>query len=263
MAWVLLAILSLGASVLSANPSLASACSAEAVAPASSSVTITRTDQRFQLRRDGRPYIVRGACAWEHLEELKAAGGNSIRTWGARDDPQLYDEAHALGLSVCAGLWFDWVPDRPEYMRKQFADICSHVRKYKDHPAILMWGIGNEYEVGVSDPRVWEAIEELTAAVKEIDQDHPAITVVAEVSQEKVTALKEYCPSLDALGVNSYGGLLSLPDRLREYGWDKPYFVTEFGELGPYELGKTPWDAPIEMNSTHVAERWIAPGLEL
>jgi hypothetical protein len=186
-----------------------------------------------------------------------------VRTWGAKDDPELYDAADALGLSVCAGLWFDWVPADPEYMHRQFEALCSHVRRYKGHPAILMWGIGNEYEVGVTDPGVWEAIEELAKAIKEIDPDHPAVTVVAEVTREKVAALKQYCPSLDALGINSYGGLLSLPARLREYGWDKPYFVTEFGEFGPHELGKTAWDAPIEMDSTYVAEHWIGPGLKL
>ena len=263
MTSVLLAVLGLGVSLLCASPSPASPCSAEEVARGPVAATITTTGQRSQLHRNGEPYLVRGACTWERLEELKAAGGNSVRTWGAREDPKLYDEADALGLSVCAGLWFDWVPDNPEYMRRQFVDLCSHVRQYKDHPAILMWGIGNEYEIGLSDPGVWEAIEELAKAIKEIDDDHLAITVVAEVTQEKVAALKQYCPSLDALGVNSYGGLLSLAARLREYGWEKPYFVTEFGELGPHELGKTSWGAPIQMDSTHVAEHWIGPGLKL
>jgi hypothetical protein len=249
--------------LLLADQSLASTCSTEQPALSGSLVTIARTGQRFQLERNGKPYPIRGACAWDHLAELKAGGGNSVRTWGAGADSVLYDQANALGLSVCAGLWFDWVPDRPEYMRRQFEAICSHVRSYKDHPAILMWGIGNEYEVGAADPAVWKAIEELARAIKEIDPDHPAITVVAEVSREKVAALKQHCPSLDALGVNSYGGLQSLPARLKEYGWDKPYLVTEFGEAGPRELGETAWGAPIETNSTYVAEHWIGPGVRL
>ncbi len=263
MRYLLLALACLAIPLLPISTSLASGCRAEDTARGQSVVTITRTGQRSQLQRNGKPYVVRGACAWDHLAELRAAGGNSVRTWGSKDDPKLYDEADALGLSVCAGLWFDWVPDDPEYMRRQFEDLCSHVRQYKDHPAILMWGIGNEYEVGVADPAVWEAIEGLARAIKKIDPNHPVITVVADVTREKVGALKQYCPSLDALGVNSYGGLLSLPARLREYGWDKAYLVTEFGELGPQDLGKTAWGAPIQMDSTYVAEHWIAPGLKL
>jgi hypothetical protein len=221
---VLPAVTILATSFLPAGQSLASTCPTKEPPPSGGLVTIARTGQGFQLERNGKPYPIRGACAWDHLAELKAAGGNSVRTWGSKDDPKLYDEAYALGLSVCAGLWFDWVPERPEYMRRQFEAICSHVRSYKDHPAILMWGIGNEYEVGVTE---------------------------------------QHCPSLDALGVNSYGGLQSLPPRLREYGWDKPYLVTEFGEAGPRELGKTAWGAPIETNSTYVAEHWIGPGVRL
>jgi len=255
--------------ILIANPLLlcrqAFGLSCEAKQPALKArpVTITRATRGFELERDDKPYPVRGACAWDHLAELKAGGGNSIRTWGARDDPELYDRAEALGLSVCAGIWFDWVPDRPEYMRQQFESICQHVRTYKAHPAVLMWGIGNEYERGVTDPALWRAIEELARAIKEIDPNHPAITVVAEVDREKVAALKQYCPSLDALGVNSYGGLLSLPTRVREYGWDKPYVVTEFGEAGPDELRKTGWRAPIEPSSTYAAAHWIEPAYAL
>jgi hypothetical protein len=249
--------------VLTISTSLSSTCPPEDAARDPSVVMITAAGHRFQLERNGTPHLVRGACAWDHLAELKAAGGNSLRTWGSRDDPKLYDEADALGLSVCAGLWFDWVPNRPEYMRRQFQDLCSRVRQYKDHPAILVWGLGNEYEVGVSDPALWKAIEELAAAIKQIDPNHPVITVVADVTQDKVAALMQHCPSMDALGVNSYGGLSSLPARLRAYGWDKPYLVTEFGEFGPQDLGKTAWDAPIQLDSTYAAEHWIGPGLEL
>ncbi|MFB3881915.1 MAG: glycoside hydrolase family 2 TIM barrel-domain containing protein [Armatimonadota bacterium] len=252
----------LAAALLLKGQSLGSDCATGQVS-GGGRTAITRTTQGFQLERNGQPYPVRGACAWDHFAELKEGGGNSVRTWGAKDDSELYDRAEALGLSVCAGLWFDWAPDRPEYMRQQFDSICSHVRKYRNHPAILMWGIGNEYERGVTDPDLWKAIEELAKAIKEIDPNHPAITVVAEIDREKVAALKQHCPSLDALGVNSYGGLLSLPTRLREYGWDRPYVVTEFGEAGPDELGKTTWGAPIEPSSTYAAAHWIEPAYDL
>src|SRR5262249_25460334 len=58
------------------------------------------------------------------------------------------------------------------------------------------------------------------------------------------------------VGVNSYGGAMSLPERLRKAGWTKPFVVTEFGPLGPWESPKTGWGAPVEANSTEKAIRY-------
>ncbi len=102
-------------------------------------------------------------------------------------------------------------------------------------------------------PVLWKAVGELAKLVKTLDPNHPAMTVVAEVSQEKIDLIKKYAPEIDVLGVNSYGGLASLPKRLKEYGWTKPYIVTEFGPLGPWEMGKTPWGAAFEQTSSEKA----------
>lgn len=150
---------------------------------------------------------------------------------------------------------------------KQLADLIRTSIRESDISAryggLLLWGLGNEYEGSGDDSRLWQEVERLARAIKRIDPNHPVITVVAEVDQRKIASLKQYCPTIDALGINSYGGLLSLPERLKAYGWDKPYIVTEFGCPGPHELGRTPWRAPVEPSSTEVASRWLTPGLEV
>jgi hypothetical protein len=102
-------------------------------------------------------------------------------------------------------------------------------------------------------PELWQAIEALAQMVKRHDPHHPVITVIAEIGGEKLANIRRYAPTLDAIGVNSYGGLVSLPKRLAERGWTKPYLVTEFGPLGPWERPKTAWKASIEPTSTEKA----------
>ena len=69
-------------------------------------VELQKTDDGWQLRRNGKPYFIRGAGgSGASLEQLAAAGGNSVRTWGADDIDDLLDEAHARGLTVTVGIW--------------------------------------------------------------------------------------------------------------------------------------------------------------
>ena len=56
-------------------------------------VELQQTEQGWQLLRDGKPYIIRGAGGDAPLDQLAAAGANSIRTWGADDLEKRLDEA--------------------------------------------------------------------------------------------------------------------------------------------------------------------------
>jgi hypothetical protein len=115
--------------------------------------------------------------------------------------------------------------------------------------------LGNEMEGDGNDPNVWKAVEEIARMVKQIDPSHPTVTVIAELGANGIKAkqVRALCPSIDILGVNSYGGAASLAQRLKAAGWTKPYLVTEFGPNGPWEAGKTAWGAPLEPTSTKKA----------
>ncbi|MEJ1960877.1 MAG: glycoside hydrolase family 2 TIM barrel-domain containing protein [Gammaproteobacteria bacterium] len=216
----------------------------------------------FALLRNGKPYFIRGGGGWTFLDELVAAGGNSIRTWGdEKNDPVAFDEAQRHNLTVTAGLWlphakegFDYAD--PEQVRQLIARMRAYVQRYRSHPALLLWGVGNEMETGAeADPNVWKAVEAVAAMVHEVDPHHPTITALAEISEAKLESLRKYCPSIDALGVNSYASLLSLPERLRQFGWRKPYLLTEFGPAGPWgQVPVTSWNAPLEPTSTEKAD---------
>ncbi|PAW79980.1 MAG: hypothetical protein B9S32_01230 [Verrucomicrobia bacterium Tous-C9LFEB] len=232
-------------------------------APKPSVVRVARTEHGYQLMRNGEPYFIRGAGAVGavHLDLLTRLGGNSIRTWAADGLGPVLDEANQKGITVMIGLWvahgrhgFDY--SNPKMVAAQLEEFRAKVRKYKDHPALLIWGVGNEAEGTGEDKDFWRALNDIAAMIQQEDPNHPTCTVVAEIGGPKISMIKRLCPAIDILGVNSYKGLQTLPDRLLKAGWNKPYIMTEYGPPGPWswEVPTTKWGAPIEMTSTQKAQ---------
>ncbi len=221
-------------------------------------VTIEARGGKFRLMRDGKPFVIKGVGGVNRIEEFVAAGGNAMRSWGVETAERDLAECQKHGLGLMLGVWlghksyFDYA--NPKQVKDQYEAVKQAVLKHRNHPALLIWGIGNEMEINNDTPELWKAIEDLCRMVKELDPNHPTATVVAEISPEKIQNIKKYCPSLDILGINSYGGLASLPKRLKEYGWTKPYLIAEFGPIGPWEVTKTTWGAAFEPTSTEKAK---------
>ena len=226
-----------------------------------------RIDNRagtFQLLVDNRPYFIKGAGGRDYLDRLRQYGGNSIRTGS---DRQGLDKAHALGLTALVGLPVRAERDGMNYddvqaVRQQHEQVLAIVRQTKDHPAVLMWALGNELDfiqANVKDKynlKVWDAVDALTKAIHQIDPNHPVMTVVGSINKDKITDLLTKCPDLDLLGINEYGDLDKIPQWLRQYGWQKPYVVTEWGPTGFWQVPKTPWKAPIEETSSQKADKY-------
>ncbi|MEO1584633.1 MAG: glycoside hydrolase family 2 TIM barrel-domain containing protein [Planctomycetota bacterium] len=250
-------------------------------------VELIEDDSGFRLLRGGEPYFIKGAGYNASLELLAERGGNSIRTWGGdaldpREWPDgrtmsLMDRAHELGLTVCAGFWvqhFDggYQPggldyDDPEAVERQFEAAKDFARTWKDHPALLVWGIGNEV-LGTDKVRGLRELNRIAKAIKEIDPNHPTMTVLSGIWPDKAALFAEHCPDIDILGVNAYGGLVVVPQELLEQGYDGPYVVTEYGPVGHWEMPSTDWGAEIEQASgpkarsyreTHLAGITAAP----
>jgi hypothetical protein len=223
-------------------------------------VKVEKTEKGFRLQRNGKPYFIKGAGGSAYLKQLKEAGGNSIRTWSAQGIGKLLDDAHAQGLTVTVGFWLGherhgFKYDNQKAVQQQFDSCRKAVLKHKDHPALLMWAVGNEMEGHTgSNVAIWKAINDIAKMCKKEDPNHPTMTVVAEIGGEKVPNFNTHCPNVDILGINSYGGLRSIPKRYAKAGGVKPYIITEFGPLGHWEVGKTKWKAPIEMTSTEKGE---------
>ena len=81
-----------------------------------------------------------------------------------------------------------------------------YVNQFKDHPAILMWEFGNEFnyhpEWFNNNIQNWyDQLENCAATVKSLDPDHPVSTGHGEVPSSQ--ALNS-CPSVDVWGMNIY-----------------------------------------------------------
>jgi hypothetical protein len=224
-------------------------------------VELRQTEDGWQLLRGGEPYLIRGAGGDASLERLAALGANSIRMWSVDGADDMLDAAHAHGMTVTLGIWleherhgFDY--GDPEQVAAQKERVRQAVLKYRDHPALLLWGIGNEMEGFESgdDPAVWKAVNDIAAMVKELDPNHPTMTVTSEIGGGRIASLHERSPAIDIHGINTYGGARTIAERLREGGATKPYVITEFGPLGPWETPTTEWGAPYEQTSTEKAE---------
>jgi hypothetical protein len=196
------------------------------------------------------------------MDKVADYGGNSIRIGYSQDVKDILDEAHSRGLTVMFGLPFK--AERAEFdyddkvaVREQHEQMKEIVNTYKDHPAILLWAIGNELDhiPGNKDYnlKMWDAVNDVAKMIKEEDPAHPAMTVVGTGRMEKLKDLIERCPDLDLLGVNAYADIGKIPQWLRQYNWNRPYAVTEWGVSGHWEVPKTKYGVAIEESSTEKA----------
>ena len=163
-----------------------------------SKMEILKKDGKFQLLKNGEPFLIKGAgYVGNRMDRLVEAGGNSLRTWSCDDAQQILDEALERGLSVLLGLdlgrerrGFDY--DDKAAVEKQFIRLKEDVLKYKDHPALIMWGIGNELDLNYSNHNAWTAVNDISKMIHELDPNHLTLTVTAEIDRERVDLLKKW-----------------------------------------------------------------------
>ena len=225
-------------------------------------VTLDKNQGNWTLKREGKPYRILGAGGEGPLDMLSKSGGNSTRIWGIDKTTQArLDDAHKNGLTVALGVWLEHERHGFDYsdeaaVQQQAQRVIDAVKKYKDHPAVLVWGVGNEMEGDGKNLKIWKHVEDLCQRIKKIDPNHPTMCVIAEMGERKIQDLHEHCPSLDIIGINSYGGAVSLPQRYQQNGGTKPYIVTEFGPVGTWEVPKNSIDAIEEPTSTAKAKMY-------
>ncbi len=226
---------------------------------------LVQTGGKWQMMRAGKPYLIKGAGGDGSKVALQAAGGNSFRTWGSDNLEKQLAEAQKLGMSVTVGIWLGHTEqgfkyDDPKAVAAQLEMAKAAIDRYKDNPAVLMWGIGNEMEGygATTDPKMWSAVQEIAAYAHKVDPNHPTMTVVAEIGGDKVAGINKYCPDIDVVGINSYGGGPSIGERYPKAGGIKPYVLTEFGPPGTWEMGKNSWGAVAEPTSTQKADSYLA-----
>ncbi|MCX7046107.1 MAG: hypothetical protein NTX50_11555 [Candidatus Sumerlaeota bacterium] len=138
------------------------------------------------------------------LRQMRMAGINTVRTYNPPERDVL-DAFAAKGIKVIVG--FPNYDDRAQPM----ADIShgtyrDYIMANKDHPAVLMWEFGNEYnyhpEWFGGDINNWyTALESAATTAHLTDAAHPVSTAHGELPSAAAVAA---CPSVDVWGMNVY-----------------------------------------------------------
>ncbi len=234
---------------------------AQCLAAQPAKVSMQQVAGKWVLYKNGEPYYIKGAGGTVQLDLLVDCGGNTIRTWGIDDAQAVLDEAQKRGLMVMLGMWvqherhgFDY--DNAAKVQRQIQHFKSAIDRYKNHPALLMWGIGNEVDLFYQNTKVWHSIQAIAKYAHQTDPNHPTCTVTAGLDSLEVQHIKEKAPDIDIYGVNTYGDIAGVPKNIKRFGWEGPYMITEWGPNGHWESPTTPWKAAIEQTSREKADSY-------
>lgn len=238
------------------------ACKTDSPSPQSGKVSFAKDSTgHYQVYRGTEVFTINGVSGRYNLPLLKECGGNTIRTYDTTHLASILDEADSLGIAVVAGIWLpiaseDWFYRNEDYIAQAEQNLKRLGEKYRNHPALLSWVLGNElifYDaLDFNFPRQYA---KLFRALKQSDPNHPIGTAIANVGQKAMLNWSLKFRDLDYLLFNTFGRLKSLKSDLKHFThyWDKPFFIGEFGEVGPWEATTTRWGVPLEMSSNNKA----------
>ena len=176
------------AAAIQSNALAAAAAAQPPQSCAPAKVQVRNTGARYQLFVNDQPFYIKGAgIEWGSPEKLREHGGNSFRTWstdnGRHTGQQVLDRALSNGLYVAMGLdvdherrGFDY--DNTNSVARQFELLKSQVLQYRNHPALMLWVVGNELNFE-KNPKVWDAVNDLSKMIHEVDPNHPTTSTIS------------------------------------------------------------------------------------
>lgn len=184
------------------------------------------------------------------LALLKKMGVNTLKLYHHAPDRKFLDILYSTyGIRVLMGdllgaytvgsgaNWFQGTDyTDPAQRKKMLESVRKMVTEFKDHPAILMWVLGNENVYGVATnapqkPKEFFAFANKAAElIKSLDRNHPVMLANGDTLFLDLFAAN--APAVDVFGCNSYRGSVGFGQSL----WgsvqrvaDKPVVITEFG----------------------------------
>lgn len=203
-----------------------------------------RVEGRKLLVND-EPYRIKGICyfpvprgrdtvaVYDRLDQdlalMKEAGINTIRTYSPIDQREVLDQIHEAGLKVIVGFGYD--PPQVHYNLRS-GNYREYIEKFRDHPAVLFWELGNEYnfhpEWFGGDIRTWyRTMDEAARTIHELDPNHPVSTAHGELPDELALSMGT---AIDIWGMNVYRW--DSPGSIYDE-WvalsDKPMYLSEAG----------------------------------
>lgn len=232
------------------------------------------------------PYIIRGV-AWSPASANTAANNTSRRAAFAELTPidapliaamnantvrtYLEPPLDASGLAVLDQLYSNGIMVilTVDEASNDMSRIQQTVNFYKNHPAILMWLLGNEWNINLyhgNASSVSDAAQRTQAAaalIKTLDTNHPVASSLGDIdidaAGKRLADTQHYvnnvCTSVDVWGINLY--------RNKTFGmvfeqWQsittKPMFVGEFGTDAFQTTNYPPLTCPVAGSVNETAQ---------
>lgn len=168
---------------------------------------------------------------------------NTIRTWARVTNRDFLDAAYNNGkdpIYVIMGIWInphtlDY--SNPLHRKRVIEEFESYVKEFKDHPAVLMWSIGNEQNAWYKgDVSLWYSlVNDMAKAAFKIEGEnyHPVTTPngdIENIGDTPKNADDNSMGYLDLWGANVYRGdtFGSLFAVYRTKS-QKPLWISEYG----------------------------------
>ncbi|MDQ4138936.1 MAG: hypothetical protein M3142_00280, partial [Bacteroidota bacterium] len=170
----------------------------------------------------------------------------------------ILDKAHKEGFTVTVGLnvapagTIDY--SDKQAVAAQLEKIKQDVLKLKNHPALLMWGIGNELSFKLEFKRItehyrlWSAVNDIAKMIHDLDPDHPTTTMISS-DVKPLLLISLLCDEIDVLSINVFGKMTRALKFTIDWIWKGPFMASEYGTPGYWVADHTEWYAKVEPTS--------------
>ncbi|WP_157492127.1 glycoside hydrolase family 2 TIM barrel-domain containing protein [Mangrovimonas sp. ST2L15] len=215
-------------------------------------VRVVETNEGYELLKNGKPFYIKGASGDGYIQELVQAGGNTIRLYDTINTTKQLDVAYQKGVSVILDIPLPdygrgkWTYSDDQGVKNLTTYVQKYVNKHKNHPALLYWNLGNEliYPLTIFPNRFTETVNDLIDLIHEEDPNHPIATTVAGTSRAQTLGIHLHSPKFDLIGYNVFGSVKILDKTQNQLSYFlklKPYYISEWGDQGPWEANNEYW----------------------
>jgi len=220
---------------------------------------VARGDDALAARRARAEAVlaapIRGICGEERAADAVARGASAVRTYAPPTRADL-DRLQALGLRVIPGVWMPhegankakeggtWNYSYATGGEKMLADFAATLDRVGDHPAILMWTLGNEVHV---EPEYLRQVERMSRLVHKRFPHVLTSLAIVNAPADSLRLIREHAPDIDVVGANVYGqgAVTNAIASLTEH-WGGLFYFSEFNATGPWWGPQASWGARFE-----------------
>jgi hypothetical protein len=182
--------------------------------------------------RPGKGTAVTDAEIAEDFAIIREMGTTGVRLTHFQHPQAAYDEADRLGLPVWTEIGINSeIEDTPEFRANAAQQLRELIAQTYNHPAVMLWGIGNE--VYADDPKVERVLRELHETAKAADSSRPTVYAHCCQADDHPKALVS-----DVIGFNRYFGwypdqsgttIGEWAERFHAAHPERPFAVSEYG----------------------------------